>query len=318
MKKLPSLLIFFFLIPISQAISINSWRLTPKGIVYEDTPLILSVNITSETNVTKVYAILLNYTLDIKEMGFKNLSLSLEIGTNKNGLWFYTLKEKEGYYILQNITAIDINGTSITVEPLIDFLVVKNTTNITNVTFQNVTCNANFTLGNQEFNSSQTVNYSVRMTNLGDALFSLNYSISSGLQVFPKPLDLTSLPPFAFVDLKFDFITPNLTEDKLYSFVLNITSKDCNFSFPFSIKVKKFEIGQNQTQKPKPQGEIRFPILPIGNIEFPEITIGNWKIPSSLFPVFLLILIVAIVLLFLMTAEFLKHGSKEREVKKSG
>jgi hypothetical protein len=317
MKKLLLLIIFFFLIPISQAISINSWRLTPKGIVYEDTPLILSVNITSETNVTKVYAILLNHTLNMKEMGFKNLSLSLEIGTNKNGLWFYVIKEKEGYYILRNITAIDINGTSVTVEPFIDFLVVKNTTNITNITFSNITCNANFSLGIQEFNSSQTVNYSVRMTNFGDPLFSLNYSISSELQVFPKPLDLTSLPPFAFIDIKFDFITPNLTEDKLYSFILNVSSKDCNFSFPFTIKVKKFEVAQNQTQK-KPQGEIRFPILPIGNIEFPEITIGNWRIPSSLFPVFLLILIVAIVLLFLMTAEFLKHGFKVKEVKKSG
>jgi hypothetical protein len=316
MKKI-LLLAFLFLIPISQAISINSWRLTPKGIVYEDTPLILSVNVTSETNVTGVYAILLNHTLDMKEVGFKNLSLKLEIGDNKNGLWFYIIKEKEGYYILKNITAIDLNETSVTVEPFIDFLVIKNTTNITNITFSNITCNANFSLGIQEFNSSQTVNYSVRMTNFGDPLFQLNYSISSELQVFPKPLDLTSLPPFAFVDIKFDFITPNLTEDKLYFFILNVSSKNCNFSFPFTIKVKKFEIVQNQTQK-KSQGEIQFPTLPIGNIQFPEITIGNWKISSSLFPVFLLILIAAIVLLLLMTREFLKHGFKVREVKKSG
>lgn len=312
MKKLLLLSILFF-IPISQAISINSYRLTPKGTVYEDAPLILSVNITSDTNVTKVYAVLLKHTLSFEEIGFKNLSLSLEIGDNKNGLWFYTIREKEGYYVLKNITAIDINGTYLTVEPFIDFLVVKNTTNITS---QNVSCDANFTLGKQEFNSSQIVNYSVRMTNLGDNLLWLNYSISSQLPVYPKPLDLVLLPSFVYLDIKFDFITPNLTEDKFYSFVLNVTSKECNFTFPFNIKVKKFEVEKNITQKP--QGGIQFPTLPVGNIQFPEITIGNWKVSSQLFPVFLVVLIVAIAFVFLMIREFFKVGLKVKEVKKSG
>ncbi|MGC8812513.1 MAG: hypothetical protein ACP5O8_02910 [Candidatus Aenigmatarchaeota archaeon] len=319
MRKLLLFSIFFFLIPTSQAISINSYRLTPKGIVYEGTSLVLSVNVTSETNVTKVYATLLNYTLDLKLTSFKNLNLSLKIGTEKDGLWFYTIQEKEGYYVLANITAVDMNGTSVTVEPFIDFLVIKNITNITipsNMTFQNFTCNASFSLGKQEFNSTQTVNYSVRMTNLGDTLLWLNYSISSELQVFPKQLELTSLPPYGFVDIKFDFITPNLTEDKLYSFVLNVSSKGCNFTFPFNIKVKKFEQQQNQVKKP--QGGIQFPTLPVGNIQFPEITIGNWKISSSLFPVFLLILIVAIVFVLMMIREFFKHEVKPRGVKKSG
>lgn len=316
MKKSLLLLIFFLLIPVSQAISINSYRLTPKGIVYENTSLILSANVTSDTNVTKVYATLLTHTLDFKVVGYKIINLSLEIGTNRNGLWFSSIKEKEGYYVLANITAEDINGTSVTVEPFLDFIVIKNTTNITNVrneTSQNLSCNVNFSLQAQEFNSSQTINYSVRMTNLGNSLFGLNYSIFSELKVYPKPLELVSLPPFGYVDIKFDFVTPNLTEDKYYSFVLNVTSRECNFTFPFSIKVKKIT-----TQTQKPQGEIQFPTWSIGNIQFPEITIGNWKISSQLFPVFLVILIAAIVFVFLMIREFFAHGLKVKGVKKSG
>ncbi|MEM5834411.1 MAG: hypothetical protein QXQ69_01010 [Candidatus Aenigmatarchaeota archaeon] len=316
MKKSLLLLIFFLLIPVSQAISINSYRLTPKGIVYENTSLILSANVTSDTNVTKVYATLLTHTLDFKVVGYKIINLSLEIGTNRNGLWFSSIKEKEGYYVLANITAEDINGTSVTVEPFLDFIVIKNTTNITNVrneTSQNLSCNVNFSLQAQEFNSSQTINYSVRMTNLGNSLFGLNYSIFSELKVYPKPLELVSLPPFGYVDIKFDFVTPNLTEDKYYSFVLNVTSRECNFTFPFSIKVKKIT-----TQTQKPQGEIQFPTWSIGNIQFPEITIGNWKISSQLFPVFLVILIAAIVFVFLMIKEFFAHGLKVKGVKKSG
>ncbi|MEM5793847.1 MAG: hypothetical protein QXS48_03715 [Candidatus Aenigmatarchaeota archaeon] len=316
MKKSLLLLIFFLLIPVSQAISINSYRLTPKGIVYENTSLILSANVTSDTNVTKVYATLLTHTLDFKLVGYKIINLSLEIGTNRNGLWFSSIKEKEGYYVLANITAEDINGTSVTVEPFLDFIVIKNTTNITNVrneTSQNLSCNVNLSLQAQEFNSSQTINYSVRMTNLGNSLFGLNYSIFSELKVYPKPLELVSLPPFGYVDIKFDFVTPNLTEDKYYSFVLNVTSRECNFTFPFSIKVKKIT-----TQTQKPQGEIQFPTWSIGNIQFPEITIGNWKISSQLFPVFLVILIAAIVFVFLMIREFFAHGLKVKGVKKSG
>ncbi|MEM5882936.1 MAG: hypothetical protein QXQ77_01675 [Candidatus Aenigmatarchaeota archaeon] len=316
MKKLTLSLFFFLLIPVSQAISINSYRLTPKRIVYENTSLILSVNVTSDTNITKVYATLLTYTLDLEPVSYKILNLSLKIGTNKNGLWFYSIKEREGYYVLANITAEDVNRTSVTIETFVDFIVIKNTTNTTNTSLQNFTCKVNFSLQGQEFNSSQTVNYSIRMTNLGNNLLGLNYSIFSELRVYPKPLESTSLLPFAYLDIRFDFVTPNLTEDKYYYFVLNVSSKDCNFTFPFSIKVKKNEVQANITQKP--QGDIKFPTLPIGNIQFPEITIGNWKISSQLFPVFLVILLVAIVFVFLMIREFFIHGVKVKGVKKSG
>ncbi|MEM7825485.1 MAG: hypothetical protein QW412_01335 [Candidatus Aenigmatarchaeota archaeon] len=298
MKKTFLFLIFFFVIPISQAISINSYRLTPKGIVYEGTTLILSVNVTSDTNVTKVYATLSSYTLEFKEVGYKNLNLSLKIGTNKNGLWFYSLKENEGYYILENITAVDINNTLVTVEPFLEFMVINKT-----ITSQNISCSLNFSLGEQEFNSSQTVNYSIRIKNFGSNLTNINYSLSSQLQTYPKSLGLTSLPSFEELEIKFDFITPNLTEDKLYSFVLNVTSKECNFTFPFNIKVKKIEVQKNQTQK---QGEIKFPTLPIGNIQFPEIRIGNWKISSELFPVFIVLLIIAIVFFVIAIRDFFR------------
>ncbi|MCS7105913.1 MAG: hypothetical protein NZ942_01170, partial [Candidatus Aenigmarchaeota archaeon] len=245
--------------------------------------------------------------------GHKTLNLTLEIGTKKNGLWFCEIKEKEGFYIIANITAEDVEGNSITVEPFIDFLVLKGQANITNITLKR-TCNANFSLQAQEFGPSQTVNYSVRMTNLGENLFNLNYSVSSQIQVYPKPLELLSLPSSAYVDIRFDFVTPNLTEDKNYSFVLNVTSKECNFTFPFSIKVRKFEAQKQQ----KPQGEIQFPTLPVGSVQFPEITLGNWKISSQLFPVFLIILIGAVIFVFLMIREFFRHGFRVKGVKKSG
>jgi len=118
-------------------------------------------------------------------------------------------------------------------------------------------CKANFTLDKTEFNSSETVNYTIEMKNEGKYLSNMDFSINSEITTNKKPLSPAFLIKGNTTDLNFDFTTPNTTEDRNYTFTLNVSSSECSFSLPFQITVKKSDIlKQNITTQNETKNEV--------------------------------------------------------------
>jgi len=237
MKFFILLLFLLLLFPIAYAQpTITSWDLT-RTLVYEDEIVIFSVRAYSNTSISSVKIGLTNYTIEMEKRMEKIISLNLESGNATDGRWFYFFQEKEGVYIITNITAIDAtNSTTIDEDTfsIISFKVRKSGVTPT------INCSTNFTLNKTTFNSTESVNYTIKMENLGNTLTNLNFSIESPIETTLKELSSTSLLNNQTLDLEFEFTAPNVSEDTNYSFSLNVTSDECNFTFPFQFEIKKF------------------------------------------------------------------------------
>jgi len=236
MKFFILILFLLLLFPIVYAQpTIIDWDLT-RTLVYEDETVIFSVRASSNVSISNVKIGLINYTLQMEKRMERIISLSLESGNATDGRWFYFFQEKEGAYIITNITATDAtNSTTIDEDTLgtLAFTVKKS-----DVVFTN--CSTDFTLNETEFNSTESVNYTIKMKNLGKTLTNLNFSIESSIETTLEELSSTTLLNDQTLDLEFHFTAPNVSEDTNYSFSLSVPSTECNFTFPFQFEIKKF------------------------------------------------------------------------------
>lgn len=228
-------LILFFPIVYAQP-TITSWDLT-RTLIYEDETVIFSVRAFSNTSISSVKIGLINYTLQMEKRMEKIISLSLESGNATDGRWLYFFTEKEGVYIITNITATDAENSTTIYEDTFGTLAFKvKKSGIT----PTINCTTNFILNKTIFNSSESINYTIEMENFGSTLTNLNFSIESSIETILKELSSTTLLSDQTLNLEFEFIAPNISEDKNYSLSLYVSSDECNFTFPFQFEIKKF------------------------------------------------------------------------------
>jgi len=234
------LLVFIFILLLTPTIVyaqpiISNWKLS-KTTAYENETVVLTVDVVSENVVKSMKANVTNYTISMGNPVTTTVSLGLSIGNSTNGTWFYFFSEEEGIYSIDSLNATDTKNSTFLDEHelgVLAFKVIKRTVTIT--------CNVLFSLNETEFNSSEVVNYTIVMENLGSSLNNLNFSIEGLIQTDLKELVDTTLSSGQMLDLEFDFIAPNVSEDTNYPFSLYVSSDECNFTYPFQFKIKEPE-----------------------------------------------------------------------------
>lgn len=275
MKHLISIIFFLLFVTTavqSQEINMTDLLIFPSN-VYEGYPIYLAVNVTSSNKISSVNAIYSNYSVNLIKRFTRNATLNLIFGNQTSGIWLYTFMVPEGIYMVDSITATDVNKNYSTIY-LADkgFRVYRNASVVPNITNE---CNASISLGRTQFNSSERVNYSIRMNNNGITLMNPNASVVGPVQTSSKPIEKFFVDSGESVDISFNFTAPNISEDSSYTFILYVDTDECTFSFPFQFLIKKFQ--PNGTVIPNATNTTNQT-----NGGTWEIPIFNWKLPFEI------------------------------------